>query len=173
MSIDPIETLHKVVDKTKEDKKYDEKIVLQETNQKLLNLKEDVSYATVVLEQLKKTNWVDEQKFQALEAKLRNDDTKQEAIQEIARIIEDINARYENLHADEKEKVRKMTEALHETNKSISALKKEVMENPNYEAIEKELVDEAMKKLDEHRYTRWLKEPYKKYIHEQIEEMKS
>lgn len=61
------ELLKTVVDKTKEDKQYDEKVVLQETKQKLLSLKEDVSYATVVLEELKKTGWVDEAKFQMIE----------------------------------------------------------------------------------------------------------
>lgn len=106
------EIFQKVVETTKEDKKYDEKLVLQETKQNLLDLKEDVSYATTVLEELKKTGWVDQVKFQALEAKLRDETHKKEAVSEISTIVEDIYKRYDTLHVDEKEKVRTMTDAL-------------------------------------------------------------
>ena len=64
------EAYHTVIDKVGEDKKLDEKLVLQQTKDQLLKLHEDVSYAWVVLEQLKKTNWVDAAKFAQLDAQL-------------------------------------------------------------------------------------------------------
>lgn len=175
------EIFHKEVDKTKENKEYDEKLVLQKTKEELSHLKEDVSYATTVLEELRKTGWVDAQKFQLLDVQLRSTDKKKEAIQEIIRVVDDIYRRYDTLHIDEREKVKTMASALHESNNSIAALKNEVLNKTNYESIEKELdkelIDDALPKLKEHRYTRrltqsWIVDSYKKHIHEKVEEMK-
>lgn len=165
------EILHKVID----DKKENEKVVLQKTKEDLLQLKEDVSYATTVLEELKKTGWVDQQKFQTLDAKLRDNNHKQEAINEIAGIVEEIYNKYDTLQDGEKNKIKAMTEALKNSQNSLSNLKNELLQKPNinYETIENELVNDATAKLDEHRYTKWLKEPYKKHIHEKVEEMKN
>lgn len=150
------EILHHEVDEIKEDKRYDEKLVLEETKHDLLELKEDVSYATTVLEQLRKTNRVDQQQYTQLEAKLRENPTKQEAVREIADIVGDITQRYDNLQVDQKEKIRIMTDALRQSKQSLSGLKNEVMQaaSIDYEKIEQELTEETVQKLEEHRYSK-------------------
>lgn len=169
------EIYHQVVDKTKEDKKYDEKVVLQETKQNLLDLKENVSYISSVLTELKKAGWIDEQKYNALNAKVLDKNTQQEAAQEISNIVGDIYQRYDTLQSDEKTKVNMVTDALWKSKQSLSGLKNEVMKytNVDFEKLETELIDEATVKMNEHRYSKWLVGSYKEHIHEKIEELKT
>lgn len=168
------EILESIVEKTKEDKAFDEKLVLQQTKEDLLDLKEDVSYASVVLEELKKTGWVDQTKFQSIDTKLRSSEHKQEAINEIASVVNDIYERYDNLQVDQKEKVKTMTDALARSKLSLTGLKDEVLKSTevDYQKIEQELTDEATKKLEKHWYSSWLAPSYKKHIHEKVEEFK-
>ncbi|MBP6910280.1 hypothetical protein KBC03_01645 [Patescibacteria group bacterium] len=155
-----LEIFRKVVDQTKEDKEVDQKLALEQTKHDLQELKENVSYMTAVLEELKKTGRVDEQKFQAISAKLRAPESTAEANQEIIAVVEDIYARYDTLQTDQKEKIRTLTDALKKTKQSLSVLKEEISQNTNinYETIENELIAGATAKLDEHRYTSWLTE---------------
>lgn len=88
-------------------------------------------------------------------------------------MLEEIYASYDTLQSDQKEKVRTMTDALRQSKEGLSGLKNEVIEKVNYETLEKQLSDEAEAKLGQHRYSKWLIEPYKKHIHEKIAELKS
>jgi|GEM_PF-5055673 len=166
------EVFHKAVDEVKEGKQLDQKLVLQETKKQLLQLHEDVSYASVVLQELKKTNRVDQKKFQTLDAKLRGAE-KQQAIAEIAGVIDEITGSYDTLQGDQKEKVKTMTEAIAQSKNSLSGLKSEVMEakTVDYAALEEKLINNIDEKFSGHWYS-FLAKPYKKHVHEKVQELK-
>lgn len=164
-----------LIQHTIDDKKLDEKLVLQQTKEELLKLSEDITYASEVLAELKKSGQIDEQKFQSLDTNLRSPEKRKEATQEIANIIDTISARYETMQAEEKEKVKTMTEAIKNSKQSLTGLKAEVLQagNVDYEKIEKELVDDAAKKLEEHWYSKPFAAGYRKHIHKKVEELKN
>lgn len=158
----------------REEKQLDQKLVLQQTKEDLLKLQEDISYASVVLNELKKTGWVDQQKFAELEAKLRDATHKKEAVTEIAQIIDNIHNRYDSLRGDEKTKISTMTAEIAKSRNSLSGLRQEVLNNANidYNTIQTKLDQKIDEKFNGHWYS-FLGERYKNYAHRKIEEVKN